>query len=381
MQVTVPKETLSQCCFLASSIAQDKNTQKVLKNVLIRADKVGNSGVLTVLASDADVSMLSTIQADVITAGTVMLDAKMFYEIIKELPNFPIDLSVKTNSRLEISCGKASFKINGSSGDEYPVIAGIELDNPYELERTTLINMIDSCLFSACTDETRFAISSLFLEIIEGPLGPNKQVLRAVATDGNRMSILDRLVESNFMDSAVLLPRKGLQDLKKALEDTKSETIKVSVQKGYFTVLIDGVTLGLRLKEGTYPDYRKVIPANTSTVITVDRQEFHSAVKRVSLVTSDKARALKLQFKDSALELSSASSEVGEALENVEIEQDGPDVTLGFSSKFLLDMLGAMSSCKVLTIKLDGETVPGVFIGDNDDLYENIIMPMRFDNA
>jgi DNA polymerase-3 subunit beta len=381
MQVTVPKESLSQCCFLASSIVQEKIAQQVLRNVLIRADKIGNSGILTVLATDTDVSMLSTIQAEVTEPGSIMLEAQKFYEIIKELPNFPINLSVQSKSKLEILCGKSSFKINGAPGDEYPEISGIKLDHPHELERTTLINMIDYCLFSACTDETRFAISSLFLEIIEGPLGPNKPVLRAVATDGNRLSMLDRPVEHVFMDAPILLPRKGLQDLKKALEDTKSETIKVSVQNGFFTALIDGVTLGLRLKDGTYPDYKKVIPANTSTKVIVDRQEFYSAVKRVSLVANDKARALKLQFKDSVLELSSASSEVGEASESVEVEQDGPDVTLGFSSKFLLDMLGVMSSCKTLTIRLDGDKVPGVFSGDNDDLYENIIMPMRFENA
>lgn len=380
MQVTVPKETLAQCTFLASSIAQDKTTQKILKNVLLRADKIGNNGVLTVLATDTEVSMLSTIQAEVVKTGTILLDAKMFYEIIKELPNCPIELTVVNNTRLELVCGKASFKINCLRADEYPTIAGTDLDHPYDLDRTTLINMIDSCLFSASTDDTRYALSSLFLEVIEGPFGPNKLALRAVATDGNRMSIMDREVEENFIPTHVLIPRKGLHDLKKALEDSKSENIQVSVQNGFFTVLVDGVTLGIRLRDVNYPDYKNVIPTSTSTKVEVDRQEFYSAVKRVSLVASDKSKALKFQFKDSVLEISSESSEVGEALENVEISQDGPDVTLGFSSKLLLDMLGVMSNCKTITIRLHGEKEPGVFTGDNDDYYENIIMPMRFEN-
>jgi len=376
MNLSISKESLSQLTFLTTSIAQKKSTMPILANVKLTAS---DQNTLTIVASDLDVSLKAEVSATVKTPGSLTVEAKVLYEIVKELPNYPVNLNVAKRSRLEIECGQSRFKINGISSDEYPRVEGLNLLEPASVKTKKLIEMIDKTVFAVCTDETRYNISGVFIETIEGPLGPNKLCLRFVATDGHRMAIIDRAADGFELSKPVIIPRKGIQELKKVLEESNSEQSNVSVGNGFLTVETGLSTIGIRLVDGQYPDYRQVIPVNTSTKVEADRSTLLSAIKRVALMTTDKSRAIKFKLLDGNLLVSSASPEHGEASENLDVEQEGADVTTGFSGKFLLEMLSSVSESNKITIRLDGETSPGVFIGEKDSLYENIIMPMRFE--
>lgn len=377
MNLSISKESLVKIAFLTSSIAQKKNTMPILANVKMTAS---DNGTLSIVASDIAVSLRAEVPAKVEEAGSVTVEAKVLYDIVKELPNFPVKINVTKKSRLEIECGQSRFKINGISADEYPSVEGIILGEHTSIKTKKLVEMIDKTVFAVSLDETRFNINGVYVETIDGPLGPNKPCLRFVSTDGHRMAIIDRASDGFEMDKAVIIPRKGILEIKKMLEESDSDTTNVSFSNnGFITVNSGYSTIGVRLVDGIFPDYKQVLPTNTTTKIIADRALLLSAVKRVSLVTSDKSRAVKFKLLDGNLLISSASPEYGEASENIDVEQDGDDVTTGFSGKFLLEMLSSVSESDKITIRLDGSSSPGVFSGEKDSLYESIIMPMRFE--
>jgi DNA polymerase-3 subunit beta len=180
------------------------------------------------------------------------------------------------------------------------------------------------------------------------------------------------------LKTGVIIPRKGIQELKKVLEDNEGAA-QVQVNEGFFTVQSGVVTLGVRLVDGQFPDYRQVIPADNQTRIEASKPELLAAVKRVSLVTTDKSRAIKFKLFDGTLTVSSSSPEYGEATESISVNQEGENITIGFSSRYVVDLLSAMQSAETVSIKLSGELGPAVFNGLDDELYTCIVMPMRFE--
>jgi DNA polymerase-3 subunit beta len=254
----------------------------------------------------------------------------------------------------------------------------VELNSPISVDAAKFYEMFDKTAFAISTDETRYNINGVYAETIEGPLGPGKQCLRFVATDGHRLALVDRPAEGFAIDKSVIIPRKGIQELKKVLEDNEGAA-KLSLSDGFFTVQSASVTLGVRLVDGQFPDYKQVIPLDHSTTIQVERSELAAAVKRVSLVTTDKTKAVKCKLVNGNLLVSSSSPEYGEASEAVSVQQDGEDLTIGFSAKYVMELLNAMSASETITVKLKGDLGPGVFQGSGDELYTCIVMPMRFE--
>ncbi len=376
MELTVSRDSLIKISLLGSAVAQKKSSMPILSNVLIQASE---EGWLMISATDLDTSLKASTSAQVKVSGSIVIDAKVFHDVVKELPDYPVTLSAQKKNRLEVQCGQTRFKINGVAGAEYPTISGVDLVDPSTLSVKTLIEMIDKTLFAVCTDETRYNISGVLAETFEGPLGPNKKCLRFVSTDGHRLALIDRPAEGFELDKPIILPRKALQDLKKALEESGLDRCQLCVANGQLTVGLSGTNLGIRLKETNFPDYRTAIPNETSTKVVVERTILTSAIKRVSLATNEKSKAVKLKLNDGNLVISSASTEFGEASDTMDVEQEGSDFTSGFSAKFLLEMLSAMNESDKITLRLDGDSSPAVFSGNSDELYENVVMPMRFE--
>lgn len=374
MNFSISKQEFARLLYLTNTIVEKKNTMPILANVKLSAE----DDKLSIAATDLEVSLVGEANATVKTPGNITVDAKVLYDIIRELPEQPITVSVSKKQRLDIECGLSRFKINGTSSDEFPAVCGVDISNPISVDAPLFYDMFDKTAFAVSTDETRYNINGVYVETTEGPLGPGKQCLRFVATDGHRLAMIDRPAEGFTLNESVILPRKGIQELKKVLEDNEGAA-KVAVHDGFFTVQSGSVILGVRLVDGQFPDYKQVVPLSTSTTVEVARSDLYPAVKRVSLVTTDKTKAVKLKLVDGNLLISSSSPEYGEASETVEVKQTGEDVSVGFSSKYLVDLLNAMSSSETIIVKLSGELGPGVFCSSEDELYTCIVMPMRFE--
>jgi DNA polymerase-3 subunit beta len=371
MQFSVSQESLSHLLYLTSTIVEKRTTMPILAHVNL----VASDNSLSVLATDLEISLCGEIEAEVISKGSITVSAKMLYDVVKELPAGPIRISLGKQNRVEMEAAQTKFKINGVSSDEFPTIAGIELQNPIAVDAGKLFEMLDKTAYCISQDETRYNINGVYVESLEEG---SKDILRFVATDGHRLAMIDRPAEGLKPTSNVIIPKKGIQELKKLLENEEGIAL-VSVEKGFFTVQTGRVTIGIRLVDGQFPDYHQVIPKEVKTTVSANRLELLAAVKRVALVTTDKSKTIKFRLISGILTVSSSSPEFGEASESIEVKQDGEDVTMGFSARYLQELLSAMPLSSEVIVKLSGEVGPGLFQGSEDELYSCIVMPMRFE--
>lgn len=374
MNCTIAKERFNELLYLTSTIVEKRNTMPILANVKLTAD----ADRLKIAATDLEVSLVGEAEAKVKTPGSITVDAKVLHDIVRELPSQDVSLTVSKKQRLEIECGQSRFRINATAAEEFPSVAGVELKNPMSVEAQKFYAMFDKTSFAVSTDETRYNINGVYVESIEGPFGAGKPCLRFVATDGHRLAMIDRLADGVSLPQSVIIPRKGIQEIKKVLEGNEGAA-KIGISEGFFTVESGAVRLGVRLVDGQFPDYKQVIPKEQTTKVEVSRSELLSAVKRVALVTTDKTRAVKCKLNSGTLVVSSQSQEYGEASDTIEVQQDGEDLTIGFSSRYVIDLLNAMSGSETITIRFKGELGPGLFSGNSDEHYTCIVMPMRFE--
>jgi len=373
MNFSISKEKFSRLLYLTHSIVERRNTMPILANVKLNAE----DGKVFISATDLEVSLMGEAEATVKTSGSTTVDAKVLYDIVKELPSDTVSLALGKNQRLEIQSGQSKFKINGTSSDEFPALAGTQLSRPVSIDATMFYEMFDKTAFSVSTDETRYNINGVLAETVPGD-SAKTQSLRFVATDGHRLALIDRAAQGFSLAEAVIIPRKGLQEIKKVLEGNDGAA-KVEVRDGFFSVQSGNVTLGVRLVDGQFPDYRQVIPSESKTEVELGRAEFLAAVKRVSLVTTDKNKAVRFRVAENTLTVSSSSQEYGEATDTVAVQQNGEDVEIGFSARYVIDLLAAMSGSETITLRLNGDLGPGVFVGSGIENYSCIVMPMRFE--
>lgn len=373
MNFSISKERFSHLLYLANSIVERRNTMPILANVKI----VAEDGKISVSATDLEVSLIGEAECSVKSPGMVTVDARMLHDIIRELPDELITVQLGKALRIEIQCGKSEFRINGMAADEFPSVAGTMLRKPVSVDARMFYEMFDKTAFAVSTDETRYNINGVLVETVKDP-ETKKQMIRFVATDGHRLAMIDRNADGFSIDHPVIIPRKGLQEIKKVLEGNDGAA-NVEVTEGFFTVQSGKVTIGVRLVDGQFPDYRQVLPTECKSVVVTDRTELLAAVKRVSLVTTDKTKAVRCRLEGSTLTVSSSSPEYGEATESVQVENTGSDVVIGFSAKYLLDLLNSMTESSHVTIKLNGELGPGLFFGNETEYFTCIVMPMRFE--
>lgn len=372
MNVAVSREAFTKLLYLASTIVERRNTMPVLANVRLTAEK----DRLSIAATDLEVSLIGEAEAEVKTPGSITVSARVLYDIVRELPELTVGLNVSKGQRLDVQCGHARFKINGISADEFPAIMGTSLSAPIAVDAARIGLMLERTAFAVSTDETRYNINGVFVETVESTGGA--KVLRMVATDGHRLAMIDRPADGLVLKSGVILPKKGIQELRKLLEDNDGAA-NIQANEGFLTTQSGGVTLGIRLVEGQFPDYRQVIPQQCASTMGVKRSELFAAVKRVSLVTTDKSRAIKFRLFDNTLTVSSSSPEFGEASESLAVEQKGDNITIGFSSRYVTDLLTAMERSDGVTVKFSGDLGPAIFVGSEDEDYTCVVMPMRFE--
>ena len=373
MKFIVAKEPFCRLLYLTSSIVEKRNTMPILGNVKIKAEGQADGGIVSITATDLEISLVGKVEAEVKAEGTITVDAKVIYDYIKELPDGPINIQDVKNQKFEISSGQSRFRINATSAEEYPVVNGLAVVNATVVSADKIYDMLDKTSFAVSTDETRFNLNGVYVETVNSGV---QQMLRVVATDGHRLAFVDRESEGFVLAEGVIIPRKGIQELKKVLEGNDG-VANVAVNEGFFTVNSGNVTIGIRLVDGQFPDYRQVVPVGSTSQFELSRNDFISALRRVSLAT-DKTRTLKCKLTDGNFVIMSQSSDNGEASETLSVNQVGENVSIGFSARYLIELLSAMSTSKIIKVKFNGELGPAVFQGVEDEDFSCIVMPMRF---
>jgi len=375
MELIIATSELSKALGRSQGIVEKKSTMPILSHVLIEARK----GQLVVSATDLDLAVSSEHEkgCEILKEGAVAVSARHLYDIVRALPEQQVTLKKAHNNYLEVKSGPSEFRIVGLPAEDFPALPRFEKVPFAEVDAASLLDMIERTFFAVSTDETRYNLNGVFFE-------PSAEALRLVATDGHRLSLVERKMGATFgLKRGVILPKKGLQELKKLLGEAaesgeeKSET-KLGFVENSAIVRRPGVVLSMRLIEGLFPDYRQVIPKAGEKVVKLGRERFQETLRRVSLLSSDKAHAVKLELGKGSLRVLSQNPDLGEAKEEVPVEYEGEPLKIGFNARYVLDVLQVAKS-KDITLELADDLSPGVIRGAEaiDEGFTAVVMPMR----
>ncbi|MEO8603278.1 MAG: DNA polymerase III subunit beta [bacterium] len=367
MEFTIQRSELLTGLYLTQGIVERRTTIPILGNVLIQSSDDG----VVIAATDQELAVRRHCTAEVKKKGTLTAGARKLYEMVREIPDGEIRIRQQDNFWIEVSAGKSRFRLVGLDPREFPAMPEPPPGEcSVRISGETLTEMIEHTLFAVSADETRVNLNGIHLE--QTPDGR----LRMVATDGHRLAMITRPVDHLALPTPVTLPRKAVVELRKVLESGE-EPVELSVQGGAAHAARGRVQMSMRLVEGEFPDYNQVIPAKSERHATIDALALHAALRRVSVVSSERTRGIKMHIDSQRLELTTINPDVGEAAEEIDIEYEGEPVGVGFNGRYLLDVLGVLPSDKRIEIGLNDEVSPGVLraVGDPDYCY--IVMPMR----
>lgn len=353
------------------NIVERRNTVPILANVLVK----NSGGLLSLTATDMDLDIVEGVPSVECSDGATTLPVHMLCDIVRKLPDGSQITLKSDGDRAELACGRSQFTLPCLPVEDFPVIGQGNLPHSFSMPVADLKELIDHTKFAMSTEETRYFLNGLFFHVaVDGESQEN--VLRIVATDGHRLAQAQvPLPEGAAEIPAVIIPRKTVVELRKLLDEV-NEPITIGISQNKISFAFGGVRLTSKLIDGTFPDYKKVIPQNNDKILTVNTKAFAEAVDRVATISTDKIRAIKLHITSSQITLTAAGADSGRAQEELETVYGGQTLEIGFNSRYLLDIIAQIQTERT-ALALSDVAAPTIVTEPNstDALY--VIMPMR----
>jgi len=369
MKATIERATLLKSLGHVQSVVERRNTIPILSNVLIEATEDGG---IRLMATDLDLQVNETIEANVTEPGATTVSAHTLFDIARKLPEgSQVELNA-AEGKMQVNAGRARFNLATLPRDDFPVIAEGDLPTQFELPAATLRQIIDKTRFAISTEETRYYLNGIFIHVSD----EDQPVLKAAATDGHRLArvTVPRPAGAEAMPD-VIIPRKCVGELRKLLDEVDG-TVQVSLSETKVRFGLGNATLTSKLIDGTFPDYSRVIPTANDKLLRIDPRSFEEGVDRVATIASEKTRAVKMALDRDRITLSVTSPENGTAAEEVSGDYGSEGFEIGFNARYLLDILGQIEGDTV-EVHLADAAAP-TLLRENDKapaLY--VLMPMR----
>jgi DNA polymerase-3 subunit beta len=345
-------------------IVERRTTIPVLSHILLSTS--GDRFALA--ATDLDVSLTTSCDAEIDGEGGIAVQARKFVEIIRAVDAEEVRLVLEDERRLGIEAGNSRFKINGLSPEDFPTLPEVPDAEKVDIPFADLKRMISRIIFAVSMDESRFQLNGALLGFKDGGL-------EIVATDGHRLALVENALEGSAAADGVLVPRKALHEL---VRFEGADSVSFSRSEHHLSFRLGRRELICRILEGTFPDYERVISKDNDKQATFDRRALAEAVQRVALLTGDRAPALRLSFSPGKLMMSAANPDLGEAVEEVECEYDGGELRIGINPIYLTQFLSALDTERVrFELKDENTQCVGLPVDGADQRYLCVIMPMR----
>lgn len=371
MQFVIERSLLLKSLGHVQSVVEKRGTIAVLSN--IKLDAKGTEVALT--ATDMDIAIVEKVTANVSEGGTTTVPAHTFYDIVRKLPDgAQIEVSTSEDgTKVTIRAGQSRFSLATLPVDDFPVMAEGELTYNFSLKTAEAMALIQKPSFAISTEETRYYLNGIYLHTSgEGA----SKLLRAVATDGHRLARIEVALPAGADGMpGVIVPRKAIQELRKLLEGSDGD-VAVSLSDTKIRFVYNNAVLVSKLIDGNFPDYERVIPSANEKLLELNCKEFAQAVDRVSVISSEKSRAIKLALDNGKLTLSAGSGDQGSASEEIDVTYSAGPIEVGFNSRYLLDMMTQIEGDTAQFLLNDGASP--ALVRDTADvgaLY--VIMPMR----
>ena len=378
MEFVIQKSDLVRELQTVTGVVEKRATIPILANLLLEVDSNG----LQVGASDMEVTIRGTAEATAVKDGSVTLPASKLHEIARSLPDAEVKFKLLDRNVVAISCERTRYKISGQPRGEFPGFPEIDEKAGISIPGKQLNQMIERVAFAITREDPRYSLNGALFLIENGKL-------TLVATDGHRLAYIQSEVEIDLGSQgsqSVIVPRKALSEVSKLTSELDdNETVLFGKSDNQVFFVVRGHKLTTSLLEGNFPRYENVMPKKSNTSVLVPTEELHQAVRRVSLLASDRyGRVVKLALSDGKLDLSS-KTEMGEAQETLNVDYSGAEMSIGFNARYLQDFLTVVGSPAV---KLELNAGSGEDAGDKPGQfrpepsegsidYRYIVMPMH----
>ncbi len=366
MKFTASREALLKPLQAVIGVVERRQTMPILANVLL----VAKNNRLSITATDLEVELVATGEADVSSGGEITVPGRKLLDICRALPeNAEVAVSL-SGDKLGLRSGRSRFTLTTLPAAEFPSVEDIKAGAPIELPQAVLGRLIEKTWFSMAQQDVRYYLNGLLLET-------GKNQLRAVATDGHRLALAQVQADGKGLGSGetqVIVPRKGVLELQRLLGDQGDLTLELG--QNHIRIQLDGIRFTSKLIDGRFPEYERVIPRDTENVVTADREQLRGALQRTAILSNEKYRGIRLSIRAGSITLQAHNPEQEEAEEELEVEYSGEELEIGFNVNYLLDALGAIDAEQVTLAVVDGNSSCLLRDPGSDDC-KYVVMPMR----
>ena len=383
MNFDIDKREFLKGLSLMQSVVGRKTTLPILSHILMQWEK--DSLYLT--GTDLETGIREKLNATSHQEGKASISAKKLYEIVRELPEETIHIQKKENHWITLQCGKSIFNLAGLDPDEFPSLPTYQDGYFSKISTHLIMEMIEKTVFAASNEESRYHLNGvLFLQKKQGiePSGAEqggKEILRIVATDGHRLSFMDReSITIRGIEKGIIIPKKGVLEIKKIMGDRdEEEEMEIYFDQTHGFFKIGKSLVVIRLIDGEFPEYEQVIPKGNDKKLVMEKEKIYGCLRRVSTMASERVEGIKFSLKKNSIELSSYHQDFGDAKEEVEVVYEGPPLEIGFNARYLIEALNVIDTKEVI-MELKDEGSPGIIkplssIEPSNQFH--IIMPMR----
>jgi DNA polymerase-3 subunit beta len=365
MHLTVNKWSFLKELNLIQGVVEKKSTIPILSNLLLETGE----GELWIKGTDLDVSISTRCEAEIKQKGSICIQAKKLYEIVRSLPEAEIEIKSGDNDQVTLVCERSRFKMIGVAKDSFPEIRQFEgayLPIPSELIRT----FIGRTIFAITNEESRYALNGAKFEF-------SPKSVRMVATDGHRLSFIEKLSKFGDVTLDVLIPKKTLSELSKLCSET-GDSIEFGNDENHLYFKVGRRLLVSRTLSGQFPNYELVLPKENKNQVVVESNRVASAIRRVALMADERSHAVKFEAVDGQISITSQSSEMGEAGDTISVDYSGPEITAAFNAQYLLDFFNVIQEGDVIFEFKDGNSQTQLRSKDDAEYdFRYIVMPMR----
>ena len=365
MKFVCSKSNLVTGLQIVSKAVPSKTTMSVLECILVDATE----GIIKFIANDMELGIQTVVEGNIIERGYIAIDAKIFVDIVRKLPDNEVTIESDASNKVTISCGKAKFNLIGRKGDDFTYLPAIEKIDGVTVSQFTLRNVIQQTIFSIAENDANKMMGGELFEVD----GDN---LKLVSLDGHRISIRRVKLSGSYPSKKVIVPGKTLGEISKILSDSTEKQVDIYFTDKHVLFEFDNTTVVSRLIEGEYFSIDQMLSSDYETKMTINRKEFLECIDRATLLVKEgDKKPVIVSITDGTMELK-INSTIGSMDEVIEIEKQGKDLMIGFNPKFLIDALRVIED-ETVDIYLVNPKAP-CFIRDKDSTYIYLVLPVNF---
>lgn len=365
MKIICNKSDLAKGVSTVYKAVPSKTTMPILECILIDA----TNDIIRLTANDMELGIQTDIEGEIADRGMIAIDARIFSEIVRKLPDNDVTIETQDNLQTTITCEKAKFDLSGKPGEEFSYLPIIEKDESIEISQFTLKEMIRQTIFSIADTESNKLMTGELFEI-------RNNVLRVISLDGHRISIRRMELKDSVSDKKLIVPGKTLIEVSKILSGEAESMVNISYTNNHIVFEFDNTVVVSRLIEGEYFKVDQMLSSDYETKVRINKKELLNSIDRATLLVKEgDKKPIIINIGDEVMELK-MKSQIGSMDEEIYISKEGKDLLIGFNPKFLIDALRVIDSEEVVLYLMNAKAP--CFIKDDEESYIYLILPVNF---